>query len=60
TDQNANSATQSSSDQSAASDTGAKKSRRGGNLPQTASPLPLIGLLGLGSVGLGVATRKRK
>ncbi len=29
-------------------------------LPQTASPLPLLGLLGLGSLALGAFTRKRK
>ena len=31
-----------------------------GNLPQTASPLPLLGLLGMGSLAAGVATRKKK
>lgn len=31
-----------------------------GALPQTASPLPLLGLLGLGSLVVGVAARKRK
>lgn len=29
-------------------------------LPQTASPLPLLGLLGLGSIGAGLISRKRK
>lgn len=33
---------------------------QGEKLPQTASPLPLLGLLGLGSVVAGVAARKRK
>jgi LPXTG-motif cell wall-anchored protein len=32
----------------------------GGTLPQTASPLPLLGLLGFGSVVAGVASRRRK
>jgi LPXTG-motif cell wall-anchored protein len=32
----------------------------GANLPQTASPLPLLGLLGLGSIGAGLLTRKKK
>ena len=31
-----------------------------GTLPQTASPLPLIGLVGLGSLAAGVVARKRK
>jgi LPXTG-motif cell wall-anchored protein len=31
-----------------------------GNLPQTASPLPLLGLLGMGSLAAGVFTRKKK
>lgn len=33
---------------------------KSGNLPQTASPLPLLGLLGMGSLAAGVATRKKK
>jgi LPXTG-motif cell wall-anchored protein len=32
----------------------------GQELPQTASPLPLLGLLGLGSLVAGVVARKRK
>lgn|SRR5690348_11168727 len=36
------------------------RSAKSGNLPQTASPLPLLGLLGMGSLAAGVATRKRK
>jgi LPXTG-motif cell wall-anchored protein len=28
-------------------------------LPQTASPLPLLGLIGLGSVGAGLRLRKK-
>ncbi len=51
---NANSAN--TSDQN--TDTGAAKS--GKKLPQTASPLPLLGLLGLGSLASGFAMRKRK
>jgi LPXTG-motif cell wall-anchored protein len=31
-----------------------------GKLPQTGSPLPLIGLIGLGSLAAGAASRKRK
>jgi LPXTG-motif cell wall-anchored protein len=32
----------------------------GSNLPQTASPLPLLGLLGLGSFGAGLLSRRKK
>jgi len=32
----------------------------GANLPQTASPLPLLGLLGLGSIGAGLLSRRKK
>jgi LPXTG-motif cell wall-anchored protein len=42
----------------AASDQNAGASA-GGNLPQTASPLPLLGLLGLGSLAAGVVTRRK-
>jgi len=31
-----------------------------GTLPQTASPLPLLGLLGFGATGLGILLRRRK
>lgn len=31
-----------------------------GKLPQTASPLPLLGLLGMGSLGAGLVVRRRK
>jgi LPXTG-motif cell wall-anchored protein len=51
-------AAQSNTDQNAASDTGATKS--GKKLPQTASPLPLLSLLGLGSFASAFALRKRK
>ncbi len=37
----------------------AQKSR-GGNLPQTASPLPLLGLLGMGGLTAGIVSRKRR
>ncbi len=33
---------------------------KGGRLPATASPLPLLGLLGIGSLGAGLVARKRK
>jgi hypothetical protein len=36
------------------SDTSANAPAHGGKLPQSASPLPLLGLLGLGTVGFGV------
>ena len=36
------------------------RANKKGNLPQTASPLPLLGLLGMGSLAAGVATRKKK
>lgn len=32
----------------------------GKKLPQTASPLPLLGLLGVGSLAAGVVSRRRK
>ena len=35
------------------------RTNKKGNLPQTASPLPLLGLLGMGSLAAGVATRKK-
>jgi LPXTG-motif cell wall-anchored protein len=48
-DQNANASDQNNANTSASqSSTNAKK------LPQTASPLPLLGLLGLGSLGAGL------
>jgi LPXTG-motif cell wall-anchored protein len=31
-----------------------------GQLPQTASPLPLLGLLGLGSLAVGFFARRKK
>ena len=35
------------------------RTNKKGNLTQTASPLPLLGLLGMGSLAAGVATRKK-
>lgn len=35
------------------------RANKKGSLPQTASPLPLLGLLGMGSLAAGVATRKK-
>jgi LPXTG-motif cell wall-anchored protein len=34
--------------------------QKSGNLPQTASPLPLLALLGVGSFGAGLLTRRKK
>lgn len=58
--------TPSTSDQNgtAASDqnnaaTGTKTGKKAGKLPQTASPLPLLGLLGLGSLGAGLFRFKK-
>ena len=31
-----------------------------GKLPQTASPLPLLGLLGMGSLGIGAISRRKR
>lgn len=53
-----NSADQSAS-QTAPADQNAK-SDNAGQLPQTGSPLPLLGLLGMGSLAAGVFGRKRK
>jgi len=57
-DQNANA----TADQSAAApaDQNATSSNAKGALPQTASPLPLLGLLGFGSMLGGLLTRRRK
>jgi len=46
-----------SSDQNA---TVADQSANGQKLPQTASPLPLLGLLGLGSLATGLISRRKK
>ncbi|HYL95165.1 MAG TPA: LPXTG cell wall anchor domain-containing protein [Terriglobales bacterium] len=54
-------ANQSATDQSTTTTTTRHhRSAKSGNLPQTASPLPLLGLLGMGSLAAGVATRKKK
>jgi LPXTG-motif cell wall-anchored protein len=54
-------ATQGTTDQSTTTTTTRhQRSAKSGNLPQTASPLPLLGLLGMGSLAAGVATRKKK
>lgn len=55
-------ATQGTTDQSTTTTTTTRhhKGAKSGNLPQTASPLPLLGLLGMGSLAAGVATRKKK
>lgn len=63
TDQNAQPTTPSTSDQSSTSTsdqnattstTSSQSSTNAKKLPQTASPLPLLGLLGLGSLGAGL------
>jgi hypothetical protein len=40
-------------------DQNADQSAKSGDLPQTASPLPLLGLLGLGSLVTGLVARKK-
>lgn len=53
-------AAQGATDQTSTTTTHHRKSSKSGNLPQTASPLPLLGLLGMGSLAAGVASRKKK
>lgn len=56
-------ANQATTDQTTQTTTTTQRHHKGaanGNLPQTASPLPLLGLLGMGSLAAGVATRKKK
>jgi hypothetical protein len=54
-------ANQSATDQSTTTTTTRHhRGAKSGNLPRTASPLPLLGLLGMGSLAAGVATRKKK
>ena len=54
-------ATQGATDQTSTTTTTTHhKGAKAGNLPQTASPLPLLGLLGMVSLAAGVATRKKK
>jgi LPXTG-motif cell wall-anchored protein len=61
---NANQATTTPADQnqSNAAATGADQNNAAqkGALPQTASPLPLLGLLGFGSTAVGAFLRRRK
>jgi hypothetical protein len=63
-DQKAPSTSSTAADQNAASapsstDQNADQSTKSGELPQTASPLPLLGLLGLGSLVTGLVARKK-
>jgi LPXTG-motif cell wall-anchored protein len=63
TDQNAAPATSTTTDQNATSgqtNSNTNQSNSGQNLPQTASPLPLLGLLGFGSLAAGTFVRRRK
>jgi LPXTG-motif cell wall-anchored protein len=53
-------ANQSATDQTTTTTTRHQRGAKSGNLPQTASPLPLLGLLGMGSLAAGLATRKKK
>jgi LPXTG-motif cell wall-anchored protein len=48
------SADQNASGAAANQNAGANSSAKGGNLPQTGSELPLLGLLGIGSLSAGV------
>jgi LPXTG-motif cell wall-anchored protein len=62
-DQNAANAGQTGADNGAAAandNTQTAQNKAAGNLPQTASPLPLLGLLGFGSLAAGLVTRRRK
>ncbi|MGZ4813317.1 MAG: LPXTG cell wall anchor domain-containing protein [Terriglobales bacterium] len=54
------SATGTSSDAGAQSNATSSDQTAGANLPQTASPLPLLGLLGIGSIGAGLLSRRKK
>jgi hypothetical protein len=70
--QNAGQGTAASSDQNAANNSTTDQNgvrhitdmpqngQKAGNLPQTASPLPLLALLGVGSFGAGLLTRRKK
>jgi hypothetical protein len=53
------SATADQSATAASTDQNADKSNSDQKLPQTASPLPLLGLLGLGSLVSGLIARKK-
>jgi len=50
----------SSSDQNGTAAQGNDANGNANNLPQTASPLPLLALLGMGSLGSGLISRFRK
>ncbi|HEV3316873.1 MAG TPA: hypothetical protein VG488_07900 [Candidatus Angelobacter sp.] len=63
-DQKAPSTSSTTADQNTAStpsstDQNADQNAKSGDLPQTASPLPLLGLLGLGSLVTGLVARKK-
>lgn len=47
-------------DQGTAGQTGNQTHAHKGKLPQTATPLPLLAVLGLGSLAAGVVRKKRK
>jgi cobalamin biosynthesis Mg chelatase CobN len=53
-------ANQSNANQSNANQSSTNQSNGGSTLPQTASPLPLIGLLGFGGIAAGLVTRRKK
>jgi LPXTG-motif cell wall-anchored protein len=59
---NANQATTTPADQSNAAAAGNNQANANDQaaLPQTASPLPLLGLLGFGSTAVGAFLRRRK
>lgn len=48
------------SDQDANAANNADTNAKGGKLPQTATPLPLLALLGMGSLTSGIVARFRK
>ena len=56
-DQKTPSTSSTAADQTNASN--ADQNAKSGELPQTASPLPLLGLLGLGSLLTGLVARKK-
>jgi hypothetical protein len=66
-DQNANPSSTATPDQNAnpsssaaGTNANANTNANGKKLPQTASPLPLLGLLGAGSLAAGLASRRKK
>jgi LPXTG-motif cell wall-anchored protein len=60
TDQTGTSTPSADQSQAGANATDNTQNAQGNRLPQTASPLPLLGLLGLTSVGGAILSRKRK